>query len=257
MRRSYSGASAATTDTAEEQSVEKIEQEVVAPEKSVPDVSEVEQTAEAQVSEENIESQPETETKEEPNKYAEIAAMNGIALGEMEAIAEYLRFVEDKSEVMRVHSTLMLGGAGVALFSLAGLIMMLLGKLPEKFTTMKVGLILGAIFILATLVVVFAVKKTMKYLKMEGFKEIGFIEPMQIADTRRRENAPNQWLVRLNNTNETYWFDSPMSYRTKMDINGKTYKIRVNTHIKVGMEGYLVRYRNRFNQQRDEFIIFG
>ena len=134
---------------------------------------------------------------------------------------------------------------------------MLLGKLPEKFTTMKVGLILGAIFLLATLVVVFAVKRTLKYSKMEGFKEIGFIEPMQIADTRRRENAPNQWLVRVNNTNETYWFDSPMSYRTKMDINGQTYKIRVNTHIKVGMTGYLVRYRNRFNQQREEFVIFG
>lgn len=249
MKRSYSGASTASTEAKEVENKVEVKQT----EETVARNEVKEDAVKEQV--EQSESVPEEPKPEEPNLYSELSERLGVSYGEMEVIAEYLKFTENKGDRMRAFSTFSLGSLLVSVFGFFALIMMILGKLPERFTSVKLGLILGGIILVALLILVFCVMQTIKYSKMEGFKDIGFIAPMNVIDVRKRENAIDQWCIQLQTTGETCWCETPFSYRTKIDVGGKMYKIKVNTHVKVGASGYYVSYSNRFGRKMGNFVI--
>lgn len=246
MRRSYSGAS--SVSDVEENEVVDVKSESTEAEKIDTVSSESADSVEKKVEE------PE-QKEEEPSIYQELADKFGVSFGEMEVIAEYLRFAENKGDRMRAYSTFTMGGLLVSVFSLAALIMLIAGKLPERFSSWTTGLILVGILAVAVLVVVVCFKKSVKTSKLEGFRDIEFIAPMTLIDKRQRENLPDQYCVQLNETRETCWCNAPLAYRTKIDVNGKPYKIKVNTHLKVGSSGYYVSYIDRFGHKTGNFLL--
>lgn len=201
--------------------------------------------------------EPVKEEVKEENPYSELADKFNLSLGEMEVVAEYLKFVENKNDRMRGYQTFMFAGVIVAIFSFIAEILLIAGKLPEAFRSWKVGLILGAVIVVCVLVVIFSIKKFATYSKMEAFKEIQYVIPMTLEGyVKDPERGKTQWSIRGEGSDKPVWFDWNYSYSTKIDINGQIHKIKVNTKLKPGMTGYVVGYTNRFNQPKEDFIVF-
>lgn len=201
--------------------------------------------------------EPAKEEVKEENPYSELADKFNLSLGEMEVVAEYLKFVENKNDRMKGYQTFMLAGVVVAIFSFIAEILLIAGKLPAAFRSWKVGLILGAVIAISVLVVVFSIKKFMAYSKMEAFKEIQYVIPMILVERKKDEQTGKErWSIRGEGSNDIFWFDWNYSYSTKIDVNGQMHKIKVNTKLKPGMTGYVVGYTNRFNQPKEDFVVF-
>ena len=140
------------------------------------------------------------------------------------------------------------------IFFLIAAVMGIADSLPDMFCTAKAILIIFGVSIIFFLIAFFNIRKRLRYSKLEPFKEIQYIVPcvlQQVYIRRSKQEGYDKVDIVPQGGGNVYTYDWKRSYRTR-------FKIKINSkRMKPGMTGYVVGYTNQFNNDNEEFVIFG